>query len=264
MKIVTTVHKAGFDRYGMEWVESIDNWPASAEWWMYTEGFDFSHPRIKTKRVESIARLENFKTAHSHYKPVSWEWDVVKWSNKAFTINDAFTDYRGLAIWLDCDCQTYNKFPEGYVESLLPEGYYISLFKRRGMPPETGFWLMDTNHRYHQKFMSTWIQWWETNSYRDLTQWCDAATMEATIRMYERQNLIKTHTLSEEFELEQHPMSRCTIAKYIDHKKGHRKAFEVSPENVYRKDDNRKRKQGASALRTASPSSTRETAESDS
>jgi hypothetical protein len=237
MKVITTVHKAGFDKYGSKWVEASSNWPDEDELWMYTEGFDLDHPRIRTKRVEELPKLEAFKARYRNYKPVSWEWDVVRWSNKAYTIYDAFRDHKGLGLWLDADAITYKKPPDGYIANLLPEHYYIALFKRVGMAPETGFWLINCNHAEHTRFIDTWIRWFDDDRFKELNQWCDAATMLATINAFERKKLISTFSLSGKFDRYPHPMSQVELAQYIDHMKGNRKAKGFSPENVFKKKD---------------------------
>ena len=235
MRIITTVHKEGFDQYGEKWLKGLDLWPAEDEFIAYTEGFDLDHPRVTGRRIESVVRAEAFKVQFRHYKPVNWRWDIVRFGNKVFSSYDALYDYKGIAVWMDADAETYAKMPEGYVRKMLPEGNYLALFKRQGMPPETGFWVMDCSHPAHQQFLDTWIRWLESGAFKQLSQWCDASTMEATIRQFEKAGAIQTASLSEGFEKEHHPMAMADIGKYIDHRKGGRKGQLSSPENPYRK-----------------------------
>ena len=230
MKVITTVHKDGFDEYGHRWVEGLKNWP-KAEFVMYAEGFD--PDGISSKRVESLKGLEAFKAQYAHYKPLNWRFDVVRFSNKVFAAYDAFYDYKGVGVWCDADVVTHKLLPPGYVQGLLPEGHYLALFKRAGHYPETGFWVMDCSHPMHQAFLDTWVAWFETGAFKELNEWHDCTTLDATIRRFEKQGM-KTHSLSGEFERDMHPMARVELAKYLDHCKGPRKAAGFSPENTFR------------------------------
>ena len=233
LRVISTVHKAGFDEYGSKWLAGIENWPKTTEFHLYTEGFDLDDSRVKSKRVESLERAEKFKKTYEHYKPLAWRWDIVKFSNKVFAAYDSLYDYKGLAVWLDADCNTFAKLPDGYVENLLPEGNYLAMFRRIGWATETGFWVMDCGHPRHKQFMDTWIRWLEAGSFRSLEQWCDASTLDATARMFEKDELIDVNSLSVGYERIEHPMARADLAKYIDHVKGERKKIGYSVENPH-------------------------------
>jgi len=228
MRVVTTVHKAGYEQYGHRWVKSIPNWPM-AEFIMYAEGFD---PSCDFKRIESLERLEAFKKRHQNYVPSSWEFDIVRYSNKVFAAYDAFYDYKGLCVWLDADCVTYKKLPRGFIDKQLPPGSYMALFQRAGLHTETGFWLIDGSHPEHQAFLDTWIAWFETDEFKNLRQWHDCTTLDATVKLFARDGRIKTHNLSGQFAKDGHPMSKVELGKYIDHCKGRRKTLGFSPENI--------------------------------
>lgn len=232
MKVITTVHKAGFDEYGQRWIDSIANWP-KAEFLMYAEGFE---PPLGVDRIrtESLPRLGAFKPKYAHYRPVSWQWDVVRFSNKVFAAHDAFYDHKGIGVWLDADCVTYKTIPEGYIESLLPDGAYMALLKRVGYHTETGFWIVNCDHPEHKAFMDTWVAWYESGKFKELREWHDCATLDATVKLFERDGRLKTHNLSGEFARDMHPISKIDLGRYIDHCKGKRKAQGVSPENEFR------------------------------
>jgi hypothetical protein len=231
MKVITTVHKAGFEQYGHRWIEGIKNWP-KAEFWMYPEGF--STEAVKCKPIESLPRLEAFKKQYAGYVPPNWEFDIVRFANKVFAAYDAFYDYKGLCVWLDADCVTYKKLPKGYIEKLLPSDCYFANFKRAGYHTETGFWIADGKHPEHQAFLDTWIQWFESGEFKALNQWHDCTTLDATIKLFERDKRIKTHNLSGQFVKEMHPMAKVDLGRYLDHTKGGRKGLGHSPENKFR------------------------------
>jgi hypothetical protein len=234
MRVVTTAGLNGYDQYGQRFIDGWQNWPEYAELWWYTEGYT-PPALVRTKYIPNteLHDLQNFKNRHSNYEPISWEWDVARFANKVYAMIDATRDYKGIAVWLDADCVTYNKIPDGYVESLLGDNY-IALFKRKGMHSETGFWIVDCSHEQHTAFMQTWLDWYESKAFTQLPQWHDCETLDATIRRFEKHGLIKTGSLSGAFEKEMHPMAKVPLGQYIDHTKGNRKIHGISPENQYR------------------------------
>jgi len=235
MRVVTTCHKQGYQMYGKRFVEGWQNWPEESELHWYTESFEPPHlTRCTFIPDTKIQGLQIIKERFQHYKPVGWEWDVVRYANKVYAAYDALIDYKGIGVWLDCDCVTFKPLPVGYIESLLPDDCYMAMFKRTGMHTETGFWIMNCAHEQHQSFLSNWIEWYESRAFFDLPGWTDCHTLDATVRRFEKEGLIKTHSLSGTHAKDMHPLSKVELGRYIDHCKGKRKITGYSPENLNR------------------------------
>lgn len=232
MRVVTTVHLAGFEQYGYRWIESIKNWP-KAEFLMYAE--DFATEAVICRRVEDLPRLVAFKERYANYVPPNWEFDIVRFANKVFAAYDAFYDYDGLCVWLDADCVTFQKLPKAFLEKQLPKGAFMSVLRRAGFHTETGFWLMDGKHPEKKAFLDTWVKWFEGDAFKELVQWHDCTTLDATLKLFEKDNRIEVHNLSGEWSKDMHPMARIELGRYIDHCKGNRKTAGMSPENPNRK-----------------------------
>lgn len=245
MRVVTTCHKAGFDQYGHRCLESWKNWPKDAELFFYAEGFDVP-PTDGVVQKKQPNDLINFKERYFHYEPHSYLFDVCRFSNKVFAAVDALFEYKGLGVWLDADCVTFNEVTEEFIRSQIPQDCYIAMFKRPGMYTETGFWIIDCSHKFHQEFMHTWRDWYMSNAFKQLSNWTDCETLDATVRKFEREGLIKSHNLSPAFNKNMHPICDpapnknmhpicdSEIGKRIDHCKGNRKTTGVSPENKNR------------------------------
>lgn len=234
MRVVTTCHKAGFDLYGYRALEGFERWPVGTELWWYTEGFNLpKRDGIVEIKTESILNLASFKEKHGKYIAPNYLYDVVRFSNKVYAAHHALLDYKGIGVWMDADCVTLKDIPDGYIESHL-QGAYISLFKRKGMYSETGFWVMDCSHPAHQEFMNTWIRWYDEDAFKGLDNWTDCETLDATIRFFEKNGAIKSVSMSGDFEKTMHPMAKVDLARYIDHCKGGRKNQGFSPENRFR------------------------------
>lgn len=221
-RVISTVHKTGWDQYGQAWLDGIQFWPEDTEFVLYTEGFKLEHDRVKSIDIDSIPRAWDFKKKYWYYKPVLWTWDVVRWSNKVFANCHGTDNFTGTAIWLDCDCVTYKPI-KPYLDSIDMGGAYLALFKRAGIPSETGFVIRDCSSDYHKPFMSAWAQWLETGAFKTLDQWCDAATMDATMRLFEKQQGLRSISLSEGYDKDLNPMDKASISQYLVHRKGERK-----------------------------------------
>lgn len=235
IRVVTTCHKQGFEDYGKRCLESWGNWPKNAELWWYTEGYELPETeRVVQVPNTKIQSLQSFKLKFDYYLSPRYLFDVVRFSNKVYAAIDALSDFNGIGVWLDADCVTYKQIPDGFIESLLPSDRYIALFKRAGMFSETGFWVMNCAHPEHQAFLSYWQEWYDSGSFKQLGNWTDCEALDATIRKFEKHNLIRSISLSGGHEREMHPMALSDVGKYIDHCKGTRKKDGFSPENINR------------------------------
>ena len=232
MRLVTTCNKDGFERYGHRVLEGWKHWPVGTELWWYTEGFSLPKDKpdgIVEVDIASLPKLAEFKTKHAHYKAPNYLFDVVRFANKVYAMEAALSDYAGIGVWLDADCVTRKDIAPGYIEGHLQDAY-AALFKRRGMYTETGFWIVDCSHSAHKAVMEMWLAWYETGAFKGLANWTDCETLDATIRRFEKDGLIKTVSLSGKFENDMHPMAKSELGKTIDHCKGARKAKGYSPE----------------------------------
>lgn len=231
MKVVTTVHDAGFRAYGHRWIDSVSNWPAGTDFVMYAEGFQpMNVPYVD---CAALWRLNAFKERHAAYRPPSWRFDIVRFAHKVFAAHHALYEHEGIGVWLDADCVTYQSIPEGYIEAQLGDAYFAH-FRRTAHYTETGMWIVNCAHPEHRAFMDTWLNWFETDAFKRLPEWHDCTTLDATLRLFERDGRITTKSLSGEFERDMHPMAKADIGRYVDHCKGARKELGRSPENLHR------------------------------
>lgn len=235
MRVVTTVHREGWEQYGKKALKRWRvHWPKSAELWHYAEGFEVPPTqRVVCRNVDELPLLARFKRTHERYRVPDWRYDVVRFANKAYAAYDALRDYDGIGVWLDADIVTVEDVPEGYVEGLLPDDCYIALFRRTGAAPETGLWVANCAHPMHKPVMDAFLSWYEQATFKGAHEWHDAVLFEATLRAFENKGLINVHSLSAEHASASHPMALHESRKYWDHLKGpRRKALGHSPERV--------------------------------
>lgn len=230
MRVVTTCNKEGFERYGHRLLETWKHWPLGAELWWYAEGFTIPEtPGVVQISVDKLQGLTALKSKFGNFVPPSYMYDVVKFAHKVYAACDALAEYDGVGVWLDADCVMLQDIPPGYVEGHLQRAY-LALLKRKGLYTETGFWIADCSHEYHQEFLQTWAAWYDSGAFKTLDNWTDCETLDATVRMFEKKGLISTVSLSGEHEKHMHPMTQIELGKYIDHCKGRRKIAGHSPE----------------------------------
>ncbi len=233
MRVVTTVHKEGFDQYGHRWLEGRKFWPKGTEFWFYTEGFDLPADGMVVRDLMAIEEFATWKRKYGFYTPPGWQWDVVKYAHKVFAAIDALMDYDGIGVWLDADCVTFAQIPEGLIEAQVKDDY-IAHYGRTGMYTETGMWIVNCAHEQHKNFCATWKDIYHAEQFKNLPQWHDCMTLDATIRAFTRDKLITTHNLSGEHHKAMHPQAKTEFGQYIDHCKGPRKMVGASPENTNR------------------------------
>lgn len=232
MRVCTTCNADGFERYGHRILDGWKHWPLGTELWWYVEGFMLPTDRpagIVEISCDKLQSLQSFKLRHADFVPPGYLYDVVRFSHKVFAACDALREYKGVGVWMDADCVTRQDIPAGYIEGHL-KGAYMAMLKRAGMYTETGFWIMDCSHPHHEDFLQTWAGWYDGGAFRNLANWTDCETLDATVRRFEKAQHIKTVSLSGKFEKDMHPMAKIELGKYIDHCKGARKELGYSPE----------------------------------
>lgn len=229
MRVVTTAPAFAVEPggYANRWLDSRKNWPKGTEFLFYTEGYTVD---CHGKDFAALPEFQAWKAKHRNYQPPSWQWDVVRYAHKVFAACDALYDYDGIGVWLDADCVTYKKIPEGFIERQL-NGAYLAHYARTGMYTETGMWIMDCSKPGHKTFLDAWRNVYYTGHFKTLPHWHDCLTLDATIRA----SGVPTFNLSGEFSKDMHPQAKTELGKYIDHCKGPRKTKGASPENKFRK-----------------------------
>jgi hypothetical protein len=249
MRVVTTMHKAGFDVYGKRWIDGKLKWPEGTEFHFYTEGYEVPYSPGEEDLIESagmcgdkrhwmqryelndLPEFVEWKMKHAGYIPPDWRFDVVKYACKVFAAVNSFRDYDGIGVWLDGDCVTYKDIPPGLIEKQV-EDAYLACYQRTGLYTETGLWIVDCRHPEHKAFMDAFTGVYLTERYKALQAWHDCMVLDYTISNF--RDRIKVRNLSGEFSKHPHPQAMTELGAYIDHAKGTRKIAGRSPENKHR------------------------------
>ena len=232
MRFITTCSKEGFESYGHRLVESFHLAPEGATLTVYTEGFDIPDtPRVYQVPLDHISELTRFKRRHEDYRPPSWQWDVAKYANKVYAMwHGGMMINSGLVCWTDADCVFHQPMPSDLLRRMIGDAY-LAYYGRAGLYTETGFWYVRADHHAHMTFLSSLVEIYESGKFTKLPQWHDCYVFDAVRRRMERDGMITSVNLSGDAAGTMHPMAVTEIGKYLDHRKGPRKAMDLSPEN---------------------------------
>lgn len=242
MRVVTTASAGGLADYGYRWLDSRVNWPDGTDFVWYTEGYDLpaGYPDVRTKDLGKLKQFMEWKARHAFYLPPSWRWDVVRYAHKVFAACDALDGYDGVGVWLDADCVTFAKIPDGLLEEQVAD-CYLAHYGRTGHYSETGLWIVNCAHEAHKSFLTAWRNIYLSGRFRQLHEWHDCCTLDATIRRFVADDRIATRNLSGEFARDMHPQALSELGAYIDHCKGPiRKRTGRSQENPRRREQREK------------------------
>ncbi len=229
MRVVTTASKQGLENYGYRWLESRKNWPVDTEFRWYTEGYTIDCPG---KDMADVPGFAEWKLRHAFFLPPAWRWDVVRYAHKVFAAIDALLEYDGVGVWLDADCVTFKPIPPGLIEAQVQDAY-VAHYGRTGHYTETGLWIMNCAHPEHAKFLTAWKNIYLSGKFRQLGEWHDCMTLDATLRRFKADGRITTKNLSGAHHLQMHPQALTELGQYIDHCKGPRKSKGYSAENAH-------------------------------
>jgi hypothetical protein len=224
-------------------VKSFDkHWPDDISLTVYAEDFTFKRPseRVLIRDLhKSVNNLVKFKKKWGkdpkrcgigHGKPYQYRMDAVKFSNKAYTVIDAARTFDAdVLIWMDVDTVTHQDVPKTFLESLLPHDVFISWLERRDFYPEVGFYLLSLKHPEKDRVIDAWEHLYNSAEIFDLDEWHDAWTLEHVVRDFEREGVIKTHSISGKGAPFNHVLINSPLGKYLDHLKGKYKKLKRSP-----------------------------------
>lgn len=252
MKVITTAHKDGLDLYGQAWLDGRKHWPQGTEFVWFTEDYVLPMQPDEMDMVEQAGTgntqgwIERhdftefpyfiaWKKANTEKEMPHWKRDAPKYAHKIFAMIEATRDYKGVAVWLDADCETYRDIPPGLIESFVSDAY-IAYYHRPDRWSETGFWIINCSHPAHPMFMDFMAWIYLSEKYRLFHHWTDCYVLDAAIHKFVTEGRITTFNLSEDEVTLGMPMAVTTLGRYIDHKKGRRKIMECSPENEFHRE----------------------------
>ena len=162
LTVCTGWSPSGWVEYGQRFLETFCRyWPQSVKLIVYAE-VPVYMPRGECRLIWEIPGCQDFLERHVNsrkargtainpatWKPravlhgYNWRFDAYKWCKQGFIPLAASEHAKGdLLCWLDGDVVTHRDVPEGFIESLLPDGKDVAYLGRgKNYHSEIGFQL---------------------------------------------------------------------------------------------------------------------------
>lgn len=229
--VVTTMHAAGFHKYGRMFVESfLAYWPSNYRLRLYAEGFDFDPGSDRVEVLDlhaEIPALAAFKRNHAAYAVRSgilngqydYRFDAVRFSNKAYVLCDAARRVATrFMLWLDADTRTFQHVPGHFIEELLRDGFFLAYLGRFGAHSEAGFLPFDLEAPGATQFFSVLESLYESSELFASREWHDSHLLDCCRTVLGAQGVVKARNLN--FHDARHPFVNSAPGLFMDHMKG--------------------------------------------
>lgn len=180
---ITSFSKEGYDQYGLNFLESIDNWPGKIICYLESP-IKFEHPKLEKRDFFDVpdvsAFLSNIEN-HPNCKGMvngryDYNFNLWKFCRKMFCQFDAFNE-GGKMFWLDADLELIKPIPEKWLEDMFDDEHLIFL-GRKDFYSEAGFVGFDTDHMAFDRFKERYIDTLKKGIIFNLKQWHDCAAFD--------------------------------------------------------------------------------------
>lgn len=235
LTVCTGWSPTGWTEYAWRFLESFNrHWP-KARFYAYTE-VPYYLPRGENKLIWDIPGCREFIERHQNspkargraIKPdwkqsaiaqgYNWRFDAWKWCRQGFIPLAAAEQAgeRGLLLWLDADVVTFEDIPEGFIESLLPEGKDVAYLGRsKKYHSEIGFQLYRLPEA--MPMLRRFRDYYASDEVFNLGEWHSAHVFDKA----RIETGMKGHDLTPGGT--GHVWWQSPLCKYMDHLKGDRK-----------------------------------------
>lgn len=245
ISVVTTFHKAGYDRYGKRMIETfLQNWPSNVNLYVYAEDCDVveSAPNLIVRDLHTASPdLVSFKNQwrtipkangdvskdpiRSKRKDVGkgFKWDAVRFAHKVYSIFACAKECGSdLLLWMDADTICHSPISMSELLSMCPTEKDLCFLGRKNKFSECGLYSMSLKNDNTQKFLNKFQHFYDDADAGifTLAEWHDSFVFDAV-----RQGLgLKEWNWSEGLIVgEGHPLINSKWGAWLDHLKGVRK-----------------------------------------
>lgn len=248
--VVTSFSAEGWEQYGRRCVESFSQyWPREIQLFVYSEeaeelpaSVDWFSWRVRWFPLLNLGTVSAFLQKHGldpkkhgivpGWKKENFRFNACKFMRKVFAVADCAlrTDADRL-FWLDADTVTFAPVPMAFLESLLPDSYYLCHLGRGDRyHSECGFMGFNVKHPAHQEFMERYAGMYGTGRFEQEKEWHDSYLFDVVRKEMEREGKIQSYNLSPKGQ--GHVFIQSGLGQYMDHMKGgFRKALGSSVKN---------------------------------
>jgi hypothetical protein len=220
--VVSTFNRSGRELYGERMMKSFEGaWPEAASLRIYAEGWEESTPLASIYRLlECSPWLSAFKARHKSKPTSNYRMDAVRFSHKVAAICHAARHMTArYLVWMDGDTFTHSKIAVEELDGLAPNGEVLAWLDRKGMYPECGFMIFDTQHERFNELIDVLELMYSEDWLFDLPEWHDSFVLEHVVK----KGGFPVKSLSGDGHSTMHPMINGPLGQWFDHAKGNRK-----------------------------------------
>lgn len=262
--VVTTFHKAGYDKYGKRMIQTfLKNWPSDITLYVYAEDCEVTEVADNLKVIDLHAaspELVKFKETWKNVPKANgdvtddpvrskrkdagkgFKWNAIRFAHKVYAIFHCAkeTDAEVL-FWMDADTVCHSPITNEQIEKFCQPNIDIGFLGREGKYTECGLYSMNLRSENIQNFLREFQRMYDDaeSGIFTLAEWHDSFVFDA-VRTKFRNHLKENNWSAGIIRGEGHPLINSEWGAYLDHLKGDRKDLGRSKD----KDLKVKRKEG--------------------
>lgn len=253
--VVTTFHKAGYDKYAQRMIHTfLQNWPEDITLYVYPE----DHSIVETANNlvvrdlhQSCPELVAFKQRWKNdprargevptgppdrkgKRPgVGFRWDAIRFSHKIYAVCHAAKNTDAdILFWMDADMVCHTPIPHHFIDKMIGN-YGLGFLGREKKFTECGLYFMDLRNPHTQEFLFEFQRAYDSGRLFQFQEWNDCWVFDEV-----RKEVKQRHSDWQWIDWckgmikgEGHPLINTEWGAYLDHLKGARKDSGKSSRN---------------------------------
>lgn len=252
--IVTTFHKAGYEKYGKRMIETfLKTWPSDITLYVYPEDCEITEtaPNLIVRDLHAtvpalVAFKERWKNdlkanggfVTENFKPqeakdrYSFRWDAIRFSHKIYSVCHAAANCDAdVLFWMDADMVCHTPVPHHFIDKMAAPNIGLGFLGRANKFTECGLYSMNLQDKNTQEFLVEFQKAYDTGRLFTMSEWNDCWVFDIVRKeVKQRHPEWQWYDWSAGlFKGEGHPLINSAWGTYLDHLKGKRKNQGKSP-----------------------------------
>ncbi len=243
--LITSFNKQGYERYGKDFLESLDFWPENIRVVVYYESsnsqdpVDFDFPRrVLIHDFWDVEHMEDWFDKIWKFKLMSGGTDDIDYNinfdarqaRKVFMQAHAIKTYGGKVFWVDADVITHSSIPKTFLDFVLPDDKLCCYLGRDWFHTESGFIGFNADHESCDLFMKAYKKTYLDGVIFTRPGWHDCWGFDVVREWVGKKEAF--NDLAQGLPKTMHPFVNSILGKYMDHRKGTRKDDRTSKDEL--------------------------------
>jgi hypothetical protein len=248
--VVTTFHKAGYEKYGQKMIETfLKTWPSDITLYVYAEDCEIveSAPNLVVRDLHAtvpalVAFKEKWKDdpkargevatgpidRKGKAPGVGFRWDAIRFSHKIYSVCHAAANCDAdVLFWMDADMICHTAVPHHFIDKMAALEIGLGFLGRANKFTECGLYSMNLQDKNTQEFLVEFQKAYDTGRLFTMSEWNDCWVFDIV-----RKEVKQRHPewqwndwSAGLFKGEGHPLINSAWGAYLDHLKGKRKDY---------------------------------------